>query len=152
MPLRLSCTLGGAASQTPCSPRDRRSPDSPLERRGRADERAVTTKGICYFVFVGGGLFGSWEVAHRLTPEISHRIQKRSCLGTSWGPSYDHICIILYCIIPYYTVLDYTTLYDTILQYTRLHTTIRNYTLPYCIILYRIIQGVTILCHTIFTL
>ena len=33
-----------------------------------------------------------WEVSHLFSHEISRRMPSESCLGTPWGPSYEHIC------------------------------------------------------------
>ena len=32
-----------------------------------------------------------WEVSHLFSREISRRMPSESCLGTPWGPSYEHI-------------------------------------------------------------
>ena len=37
-----------------------------------------------------------WEVSHVFSREISRRMQSESCLGTPWGPSYEHICKNIY--------------------------------------------------------
>jgi hypothetical protein len=48
----------------------------------------------CYplFFFAFLRVYGPREVAHLLAREISHRMRSKSCLGTPWGPSYEHIC------------------------------------------------------------
>ena len=36
-------------------------------------------------------LYRPWEVPHRFKHKLSHRLHSKSCLGTPWGSSYDHI-------------------------------------------------------------
>ena len=36
------------------------------------------------------------EVAHLFSRRISRRMPSESCLGTPWGPSYEHICKNVY--------------------------------------------------------
>ena len=45
------------------------------------------------FFFVG---FKPWEVAHLFSPEVSRRMPSEWCLGTPWGPSYEHMCKNIY--------------------------------------------------------
>ena len=56
--------------------------------------------------------------------------------------------VMLYCNLPYYTMLCYARLYYTILYYTILYYTILYYTILYYTILYYTILYYTILYYT----
>ena len=41
-------------------------------------------------------VYGPWEVSHLFSREIARRMPFESCLGTPWGPIYEHICKNVY--------------------------------------------------------
>ena len=59
-------------------------------------------EGIWWYMKVYEGIwrymkgYMPWEVSHLFSHQVSRRMHSKSCLGTPWGPSYEHFCKNIY--------------------------------------------------------
>ena len=60
-----------------------------FSKTGRVRSRSCFFCCCCVF---GGEFTNPWEACLRFSHEILRRMHSKSCLGTPWGPRYEHIC------------------------------------------------------------